>query len=127
MFNIEENEAIYGKEIREKYGDAVMDAANAHIEGLDEKARAEGERLRVAVEKALAAAVRTGEPGGVLARKVCDYHKQWLMVYYPNYSKEYHIALAHMYAEDERFKDFYDKITPGCAEFLRDAIISYCE
>jgi len=30
-----------------------------------------------------------------------------------------------MYVEDERFKAYYDKIKPGIAEFLRDAILIY--
>jgi hypothetical protein len=47
-------------------------------------------------------------------------------VYNPKYSKEYHMGLAEMYVADERFKAYYEKITPGCAEFLRDAINVYC-
>jgi hypothetical protein len=31
-----------------------------------------------------------------------------------------------MYVADERFKAHYEKIFPGCAEFLRDAINIYC-
>jgi len=45
---------------------------------------------------------------------------------YPSYSREYHMGLGEMYAADERFKAYYDKIAPGCAEFLRDAINIYC-
>jgi len=30
-----------------------------------------------------------------------------------------------MYVDDKRFKKYYDDIYPGCAEFLRDAIIVY--
>ena len=48
-------------------------------------------------------------------------------MYYPEYSKEYHMGLADMYVADERFKAYYEKIMPGCAEFLRDAINIYCK
>ena|GEM_PF-6469195 len=34
--------------------------------------------------------------------------------------------MGEMYASDERFKEHYEKIAPGCAEFLRDAIKIYC-
>jgi acetoin utilization deacetylase AcuC-like enzyme len=30
-----------------------------------------------------------------------------------------------MYVDDERFTEFYDKVQPGAAEFLRDAVIIY--
>ena len=43
-------------------------------------------------EETLKAAFATGNPTGELAQKACDIHKQWLMLFYPNYSKEYHIA-----------------------------------
>jgi hypothetical protein len=36
------------------------------------------------------------------------------------------MGLGEMYVADERFKAYYDKITPGCANFLRDAISFYC-
>ena len=36
------------------------------------------------------------------------------------------MGLGEMYVADERFKAYYDKIAPGCAEFLRDAINIYC-
>ena len=32
-----------------------------------------------------------------------------------------------MYVADERFKAYYDKIAPDCAEFLRSAIQIYCK
>ncbi len=35
------------------------------------------------------------------------------------------MGLAQMYVDDERFKAYYDKIVPGCAEFLRDAMKIY--
>jgi len=31
-----------------------------------------------------------------------------------------------MYIADERFRANYDKLAPGCTEFLRDAIDVYC-
>jgi hypothetical protein len=30
-----------------------------------------------------------------------------------------------MYVDDERFRAYYDKEQPGCAEFLRDAVWIY--
>ena len=123
---INENEQKYGKEIREKYGDKIVDESNAKIKGLTQEQYNECERLRLAMEEALKAAIETGNPAGESAQKACDLHRQWLCVVYPKYSKEYHMGLGEMYVADERFRANYDKIAPGCTEFLRDAINIYC-
>jgi erythromycin esterase-like protein len=124
---IDENERKYGAEIREKYGDQVVDVSNKHLKGLTQEQDAEGERLRTALEETLKAAFDTDDTAGELAQKACDLHRQWLCVFYPDYSKEYHMGLAEMYVADDRFRANYDKIAPGCTEFLRDAINIYCE
>ena len=119
---IAKNEEAYGAEIREKFGDKVIDDSNAHIKGLTQAQFDEAERLGQELADALRAAMATNNPAGDLAQKAFELHKQWLMVFNPNYSKEYHLGLAEMYVADERFKATYDEIAPGCAEFLRDVI-----
>ena len=123
---IDENERKYGAEIREKYGDAAVDESNAKLKGLTQEQYDEGERLRIEMETALKVAFDDGDPAGELAQKACDLHRQWLCVFYPKYSKEYHMGLGEMYVADERFRANYDKLAPGCTEFLRDAINTYC-
>jgi len=123
---IDENEQKYGAEIRGKYGDSAVDASNKRLKGLTQEQYDEGERLRLDYEDKLKAAYDTADPAGELAQAACDLHRRWLCVFNPNYSKEYHMGLAEMYVADERFKAHYDKIAPGCAEFLRDAINVYC-
>lgn len=46
----EENEAKYGKEIREKYGDAIVDASNKKVMGMTEDAWQKAEALRTELE-----------------------------------------------------------------------------
>ena len=123
---IDENEKKYGAEVRAAYGDGEMDASNAKLKGLSQAQYAKGERLQQAYEEALKAAFETGEPGGELAQSACDLHRQWLSVFYPAYSKEYHKGLAEMYVADERFAAHYEKIAIGCTQFFRDAIMIYC-
>jgi DNA-binding transcriptional MerR regulator len=124
---IDENEQKYGTEIREKYGDETVDESNAHLMGLSKEQYKEGERLGLELEETLKAAFETGNPAGELAQKACDLHRQLLSVFYPKYNKEYHKALGEMYVADDRFRANYDKLAPGCTEFLRDAINIYCK
>ena len=121
-----ENERKYGAEARARYGDEAVDASNAKLRGLRREQYDEGERLRLALEETLKAAFDTGDPAGALAQKACDLHRQWLCIFYPRYNREYHMSLAEMYVADERFRANYDKLAPGCTDFLRDAIHIYC-
>jgi len=124
---IHENEQKYGTEIRAKYGDKAVDESNTHLMNMTKEQYDEGERLRIVLDKALISALETGNPAGEKAQEACELHRQWLGFYNPHYSKEYHMGLGEMYVADERFKEYYEKIAPGCAEFLRDAINIYCE
>jgi len=123
---IEENEKKYGGEIREKYGEQTVEESNAKFSALTPAQYEEGESLRLAFEEALVSAFASGNPAGEQAQKACDLHRQWLCVFYPHYSREYHQGLAEMYVADERFKANYDRLVPGGAAFLRDAIHVYC-
>lgn len=126
---IADNEKKYGKEIRQKYGDDTVSASNAKFKGMSQEKMERAEELRGQIEAGLAAAFAQGDPAGEMAQKVCDLHRQWLCIYWPEgmYSREAHAGLSDMYVEDERFRANYDKIAPGCAEFLRDAIHIYCK
>jgi DNA-binding transcriptional MerR regulator len=124
---IAENEKKFGAEIRTMYSDSTIEKSNEKLKGMTQVQYDESERLRVAYENELKIALAIGDPACESAQNACDLHKQWLCVFYPEYSKEYHLGLAEMYVADERFKVHYDKIAPGCAEFFRDAIQFYCE
>ncbi|MGI6066780.1 MAG: TipAS antibiotic-recognition domain-containing protein, partial [Bacillota bacterium] len=122
---IDENEKKDGKEIREKYGDEVVNQSNQKLKNMTQEQYAEVERLSTDVIETLKKAFTTGDPQGDLAQKAADLHRQWLSYYWNSYSKEAHAGLAQMYVDDERFKAYYDAEQPGMAEFLRDAIFVY--
>jgi len=124
---IGENEQKYGTEIRAKYGEARVNESNANLIGLTQEQYDESERLRVELERTLKAAFEEGDPAGSLANEACDLHRQWLCIFYPKYTKQYHMGLAEMYVADERFKANFEKLAVGCTEFFRDAINAYCK
>ena len=124
---VEDNEKQYGKEIRAKYGNDVVDRSNAKVGSMTAEQYAESERLTLELNETLKAAFEQGDPGSPLAQKACELHKKWLSFFWGSYSKEAHIGITQMYVDDPRFTAYYDKIAEGCATFLRDAVLIYCE
>jgi DNA-binding transcriptional MerR regulator len=122
---VEDNENKFGKEIREKYGDDAVNKSNQKVLNMTQNEHDEVTKLSEDLHTTLAEAFKTGDPAGELAQKAADLHKQWLIYYWNEYSKEAHAGLAQMYVDDERFTAYYDKEQPGTAEFLRDAIYIY--
>lgn len=122
---IDDNEKKYGKEIREKYGDDTVNKSNEKLKNMTQAEHEEVTRLANEVTATLAEAFKNGDPASETAQKAADLHKQWLIYYWSEYSKEAHAGLAQMYVDDERFKAHYDEKQPGTAEFLRDAIHIY--
>ncbi|MFV0465665.1 MAG: MerR family transcriptional regulator [Lachnospiraceae bacterium] len=123
---VEENETKYGAEIRQKYGDEEVDASNAKVMGMTSEQYAEVETLTKELNEALKVAAATEDPACELAQQACELHKRWLCYYWKDYSKEAHVGVTRMYVEDPRFTEYYEKIAPGCALFLRDAVEIYC-
>lgn len=124
---LEENEMKYGKEIREKFGNATVDASNAKMMGLAAEQYEKVQELSRQINDSLKMAFEHGDPSSELAQKVCALHKEWLGYFWNHYSKEAHLGLAQTYVDDPRFRKYYDAIAEGCAEFLREAIEIYCE
>lgn len=124
---IDENEQKYGEEIREKYGDDVVNRSNAKLKGMTSEQYTQLEALSLELNNTLKAAFEQGNPAGELAQKACELHKKWLCYYWDDYSKEAHIGVTQMYVDDPRFTSYYDKIAVGCAAFLRDAVLIYCK
>ncbi|PKM67157.1 MAG: MerR family transcriptional regulator [Firmicutes bacterium HGW-Firmicutes-2] len=124
---VSENEEVYGKEIREKYGDEMVDASNAKLMGLTVKQYERSQELSNQINASLKIAFEQGDPSSALAQEVCALHKEWLGTYWDHYSKEAHMVLAQTYMDDPRFRKYYDDLSEGCAAFLYEAIKIYCK
>ncbi|WP_291290123.1 TipAS antibiotic-recognition domain-containing protein [Enorma sp.] len=121
---VAENEKAYGEEARAAYGDEVVDASNKKYLAMGEAAHLQAEELAVAINEQLRRAMEAGDPAGPEARKLVAMHARWLHMYWPDgtYTPEAHKGLADGYVADERFQAYYEKVAPGAAQFLRDAI-----
>lgn len=124
---VDNNERQYGEEARAKYGDEPIDRSNTKVLNMSKEQYIELEELTEDLNKTLKAAFEQGDPAGELAQKACELHKKWLCFYWNDYSKEAHKGVTQMYVDDPRFTAYYDKIAPGCAVFLRDAVEIYCK
>jgi DNA-binding transcriptional MerR regulator len=125
---IQDNETQYGKEIREKFGDTVIEASNAKMAGMSAEQWQRQAKLSAEILTTLQAAMATGDPAGELAQKACDLHRQWLCMFWPEgiYSKAAHRALGETYVADPRFTAYYGSgAGPGAAEFLNQALMIY--
>ncbi len=125
---VQQNEAKYGKEVRQKYGDSVVDASNQKVMDMSQEQLSEAEALKEKYEGMLKEALAEGNPQGEKAQAACVAHQQWLTHYWPKgtYTKEAHKGLGDMYALDDRFRAYYEALAPGMADFFRDALQEYC-
>ncbi|MFR4352999.1 MAG: MerR family transcriptional regulator [Roseburia sp.] len=125
---LDDNEAAYGAEIRERYGDEAVEASNAKVKGMSEAEWQRARELGELINSALKEAFEQRDPAGETAQRACALHREWLCMFWKDgmYTKEAHRGISESYVADERFTRYYDKIAPGCTEFLRDAIQVYC-
>ena len=120
------NEEVYGAEIRSKYGDETVDAANAAVMNLTQEQYQEWTDLGQAIQTRLEAAVQAGlSPESEAGKELCALHRQWLTITGSRYDPAKHRGIAELYVMDERFTAYYDQHLPGCARFLREAVIHW--
>ncbi|MFX3619244.1 MAG: MerR family transcriptional regulator [Sporolactobacillus sp.] len=123
---ITENERQYGKELREKYGEEMVNLSNQKFLKMSREDMEKIKTIEIALFRELERGLKSGATDGKSAQKAADLHKQWLSYYWPSYSSEAHVGLAQMYTEDSRFTEYYDsRAGKGAAQFLRDAILIY--
>lgn len=123
---VEEKERLYGAEAREKYGDAEVDASNARVMGITPEQFQEYERLGQEILDKLSAAVAAGaDPAGEAGEEIAALHRRWLTVMGDRYDAQRHRGIAELYVQDARFTAYYDRERPGCARFLRDAVLHW--
>lgn len=118
-----DNEAKYGKEIRNAYGAETIQKANNQFENLTEKQYTDMQATAEKILTNLKEAVKKSNPASETAQEIAKLHKYWLSFTWPTYSKAAHRGLAEMYIADQRFTKYYDEPAgEGAAQFLRDAI-----
>ena len=120
------NEEAYGAEIRAKYGDKEVDEANAAVMNLTQVQYQEWTDLGKEIQERLEAAVRVGlSPESEEGKEIAALHRRWLTLTGDRYDPARHRGIVELYIMDQRFTAYYDKHLPGCARFLRDAVVHW--
>lgn len=123
---LEEYRKTYEAESREQYGDVEVDAMLTRLQGVTQEQYAEWESLGKEILEKLSAAVTAGtDPAGEVGKELAALHQRWLTVTGNQYDVQRHRGLAELYVQDERFTAYYDREVPGCARFLRDAVLHW--
>ena len=129
-FLIAENEEKYGKEIREKYTDGIINKSNQKLKSMTDDDWQHQEDLKNKIFQLLELALKNESISDDDSIKLFEAHREWLKMFAPKglYSKEYHISLGEMYVADERFTAYYDCVSgDGAAELLHDIIIKHAK
>ena len=120
---VQGNEIKFGAEARAKYGDAQVDAANKNMMGLSEEDFARWQALEQQILQELEQSVEAGLPThSEKGREIAQLHRDWLRFTLPGYTPAQHKGIAALYVADERFRQYYDRRIPGCAQWLSDAV-----
>lgn len=128
---IAENEATYGTEIREKYGEEVVEQSNQKFKGLTQAQMARMDEIHAELGEKLGQYIESGQNNAQLAQEIFILHQEFLKLTWPNdhYSFEAHRGLGAMYVADPRFSKFYVDLTgkENAAEVLNQIIQGYAK
>lgn len=126
---IDDNETQYGQEIRNKYGDKIIDDSNRRLNLLSEIDMMHLKELTNQILTTLKPLVGTHDLKNPAAKHLFDLHKEFLLANWSKeqYSPEAHRSLATMYIADKRFIKYYEEGTgkKGAAKTLKEIIAYY--
>ncbi len=126
---LKQNEETFGTELRQKYGNDIVDNSNKKFEAMNENEYDRMEALLQDINNSLKEGFMAKDPAGSSAQKACELHKDLLVMTWPEntYSKQSQLALVEGFLQDERFIAYYDKIAEGCTKFFVEAMRVYCK
>jgi MerR family transcriptional regulator, thiopeptide resistance regulator len=114
----------YAAEVEERWGDT--DAYRESQRRVARYIKADWERIKAQGQAAIeqvVAAMNAGSPAdSAEAMAGAEAHRQQITDAFYDCTYEIHVSLAEMYLADARFTATYERISPGLAQYLHDAI-----
>lgn len=120
----EEKQPEFEKEIREKYGEHAFDGVidwQTYSKEQQAAIIAEGQANTQAMGDLMDRPPNSPEVQAVVAR----WHDHLKYFYDPSIERMH--GLGQMYVDDPRFTAGYEKVRPGLAQFMKQAIDAYCD
>jgi DNA-binding transcriptional MerR regulator len=121
--------SAYEDEARERWGHT--DAFNESARRTARHGDAEWAEIRSqaeAIHQDFATVMRAGEPAdGRAAHAVAERHRLHISTWFYDCSSAVHRGLAEMYITDPRFTANYERVAPGLARYVHDAIVAKAE
>lgn len=119
---VDEKEENFGKEIREVYGEVEVEESNKRFLNLGKDQVEEIESIEQNLLDLLRSACSEGKLNEVMSRNIYKLHRKWLSYTWKDYSSNAYRGLAEMYAQDKRFRDYYDQKADCAAAYLIESI-----
>ena len=115
----------YAAEAEQRWGDTdawrqSQRRAASFTEADWRRIKAEGDALEADIAAAMTSGVAPGSPH---ANKLAERHRASVQRFY-DCNAEMHSGLAEMYLADPRFREHYEAIAPGLAQYVHDVIIA---
>lgn len=122
------NDAKFGKEIRQKYGETTIQQANQQYENLTAEQFTEMQTTETQLIELLQIVLTNHNTTAEQTQKIYQLHRQWLSFTWPKYSTAAHRGLAAMYLTDQRFTNYYDqRAGNGATQILHDSIEQFAK
>lgn len=119
---VAKNEEQFGQEVRQKYGETVIEQSNQKLMGMSESVFQSMQET----EKELFAKLEVLSKVDIdtaLGKEIYLLHKKWLNYSWNSYSVEAHKGVADLYIADQRFTEYYEEQAGvGKTKLLREVI-----
>lgn len=116
--------AQYADEARERWSDT--DAYRESMRRAKRYTKQDWARMKEESEtitRSLADAMQAGKtPDSPEAMSLVERHRLHIDRWFYPCSREFHVNLGELYVSDARFTETYDRVRPGLARYIRDAI-----
>ena len=121
---VRKNEECFGAEVRERYGNEAVDAANERILDMDATSWSDLKELERAVLGQLSIAMADGDPRGPEAARLVAMHRRWVGLHWGTAPEDAaYLGLVQGYLADPRFVAYYDgPCGEGATAFLAKAV-----
>ncbi|MDF7639038.1 MerR family transcriptional regulator [Lactobacillus sp. ESL0791] len=103
------NEKLYGRESRQKYGAEVIEKSNEQLSKMTEAKFNELKEIETQLVNHLQSVLKNPEKEPELGYEIFSEHQQWLRIIMPNYSLKIHLGIITAYENDSRYQDYYDE------------------